>query len=86
MAISPGDASKLTKADKNDLTVREAKIDAYILERVRSGSGESIWMVTTLFGSGMVREELLRRYRAAGWTVKHQDERGESAFVFTKAG
>lgn len=85
MAIKPADSFKPTKEVLMDAATREERIDK-ILTKTFNGTEATIRVEE--MGEGWVQNELIRRYRRAGWVVEPCRSYGTgstSSFSFTPA-
>lgn len=76
MAITPGQAGKITEAEIATVERMEAAIDG-LLKDGNQGSG-AVRITAGLSGlSKRCRQEVLRRFRAAGWAIKKERTSGD---------
>ena len=81
MAIKPSELNKVEDEDRQEIDQREKKIDAALKQMRRQG--RALWIDAGLFGSGLVREALEKRYRDAGWHLRfYDDQRDGAVFEF----
>lgn len=83
--VSPAEIARtLSAADHAVLTVAERDIDAYLQSEY--GNKSEIWIAIRPAWCPRIRDELMRRYVAAGWHVREaHDQRDGDALVFMVA-
>ena len=75
MASTPQEAGKVTKDEREAVDAAEKKLDKLLRSKFTGeGPVRIVDPVSTL--NKRSREELLRRYRSAGWTVTKKHEPG----------
>jgi hypothetical protein len=81
MAVTPAEAAQMTDGEKAALEHREAHID----KGIRKHSVYSDTNIYVSMGGGGVtrrmRDELSRRYEAAGWVVKWNDDQRDGLSI-----
>lgn len=70
--ITPQEAGKVTPEETEALEAAEKKVDAVLREGYRNGRAAHV-REDAMPPPGRVRDELLRRYRNAGWTAAERN-------------
>ena len=87
MAITPNEAGRIREEEREKLRALEREVDA-CLSRNYQGRGRVNCSSIVGKVTGRVRDELLRRYRAAGWEIKQEscnDPREPGTFWYFSA-
>ncbi len=82
MVLRPEDVLHPLEEDMDECNRREKAIDAAIKANSRKYRGGQMTLATDLFSTDVViRDELARRYRAAGWTVEFKSDQRDGDWV-----
>jgi len=84
MAISPADAMKITPEEKDAVDRIEAEIDRRLLDHYQASLQKECWIESSKLGkTPRMREEVVRRFKQAGWIVEFiSDQRDGDAYKF----
>jgi len=86
MAIKPEHLMIPAENDKAECDRREKQIDEALRQKARMYRGGAITLNDDLFSKdGVIRDELARRYRVAGWVVKFEDDQRDGPWVSMSA-
>jgi hypothetical protein len=82
MTITPKQAREMNEKDKGNLAELERKIDAYLKENYNSKPT----YIGAHYPGEKVFGELQRIYKAAGWTVRYENDQREGDYLVFSEG
>lgn len=84
MAITPSEARRRAAPDPETLKRLEDRVDTILVDKLRSGNGDNVYIETSAFPDVATRDTIINRYALAGWSVSRQSDQREGDYlVFT---
>ena len=85
MAITPSEARKRAAPDPEMMRRLEDRVDQILVDRLRTGYGDSVYIDTSVFPDAASRDAIINRYALSGWSVSHQSDQREGGYLVFSA-